>query len=114
MHCTEAARIQHETGDLFGEADTIDSIGYAHASLGNYAQARACFQEAYEIFQRLGDALQTALVLDHRGDAEAADGDLSAAQDSWHGAVDLFDQINRPEAESVRAKLARLAQAPRR
>jgi hypothetical protein len=52
--------------------------------------------------------------LDHRynwadtlvrlGDVLAGTGDPAGARDAWREALDLFEQIDHPDAEAVRAK----------
>ena len=55
-------------GDRDGEADTWDSLGYAHHHLGHHAQAADCYQHALTLFRDLGDRYNEADTLTHLGD----------------------------------------------
>jgi tetratricopeptide (TPR) repeat protein len=103
--CQEALTVVEEIGDRRGEADTLDSLGYIHHQLGHYQHAVDCYQRAFELFERLGDRYYQADVLTHLGDARLAAGDNTAAADAWRRALAILDELDRPSADQVRAKL---------
>jgi tetratricopeptide (TPR) repeat protein len=92
--------------DLFGVASTWDSLGHAHQQLGRYRRATICYRHAVEHFRTNGDRYGEAISLDHTADAYATAGDHDAARRNWHDALRIFDQIDHPDADRVRAKLA--------
>jgi tetratricopeptide (TPR) repeat protein len=77
-----------------------------HHHLGQYDRAVDCYRAASDLFRDMGDQDSGAIVLDHLGDTHAAAGDLVQARAAWQQALDLFDTLQHPEAETVRAKLA--------
>ena len=88
-----------------GEADTWDSLGYAHHHLGQHRQAITCYQRALDLSRRSSYRIDVAEILDHLGDAQQAAGDNEAAHQSWSQALDILDELGEPEAETVRRKL---------
>jgi hypothetical protein len=54
----------------------------------------------------LGDRYSEAQMLTSSGDAYLAAGKPQQAQDAWHEALNIFDDLRRPEACHVRAKLS--------
>jgi DNA-binding SARP family transcriptional activator len=103
--CEQALALHHELGNRRGEADTWDSLGYAHHELGQHALAQTCYRRALDLFRDLGDRLCEAEVLTHSGDAQHSAGDQEAAMSTWQQALAILDDLHRPEAEQVRAKL---------
>jgi Tfp pilus assembly protein PilF len=59
--------------------------------------------------RRLGDRYQEADTLGNLGDTHLATGDSHAARDAWQRALAILDELDHPEAEQVRDKLAALA-----
>ncbi|MGD0556774.1 MAG: tetratricopeptide repeat protein [Streptosporangiaceae bacterium] len=106
--CDQALALQQELGDRHGEAATWDSLGYAHHHLGHHVQAIVCHQNALTIVQYLGDRYQEAESLGNLGDTHLAMGDSHAAHGAWQQALTILDELNHPDAEQVRVKLAML------
>jgi tetratricopeptide (TPR) repeat protein/transcriptional regulator with XRE-family HTH domain len=106
--CKQALDISIELGDEHGQAAALDSIGYAHYHIGEYGPAVACYTESLGIISKLREPYHQALVLDHLGDARSGSGDLEQARSDWRTALAIFDELNLPDAEQLRAKLARL------
>ncbi|WP_326558204.1 AfsR/SARP family transcriptional regulator [Micromonospora sp. NBC_01796] len=111
-HCERALVLLRRVGDRFGEANTWDSLGYAHHHLGNHRQAIACYRRAVDLFRDVGDRYYEADTLTHIGDSHRAAGDPEAARTSWLAALDILDALGHPDAEQVRAKVARTVQQP--
>lgn len=107
-YCREALDLQLETGDEYGEADTRDSLGYANHQLGDYAEAITCYRHALDLYRKLFDPCGQAETLDRLGDTHQALADTKAARHAWKQALAVFDQLRHPEADNVRAKLARV------
>ena len=53
-YCQRALGMFRELGHRDGEAQTLDSIGYAYHHLGQHRQAVACYQHALGIFRARG------------------------------------------------------------
>ncbi|HEY3870030.1 MAG TPA: BTAD domain-containing putative transcriptional regulator [Actinocrinis sp.] len=108
--CGQALALSRDTGDLYAEAATLDSIGFAHDRLGDYAGAVAHYRRALDLQQSAGGYfyLQT-LTLTHLGDAHLAAGDPGAAREAWRQALSILDDLQHPDADKVRGKLSGLA-----
>jgi DNA-binding SARP family transcriptional activator/tetratricopeptide (TPR) repeat protein len=103
--CQQALVLLQEVGDRRGESATWDSLGYAHHHLGDYQQAIICYQRAVELYRRLADRYYEADTLTHLGETHHAAGDLVAARDAWRHSLDIFDELDHPDADQIRAKL---------
>jgi tetratricopeptide (TPR) repeat protein len=106
--CEQALVLHIELGDQHGEAHTWDSIGYAHHHLGDHVQAITCYRNALTMVRYLGDRYQEADTLGNLGDSHFAMGDSRAARGAWQQALTILDELNHPDAEQVRARLATL------
>jgi DNA-binding SARP family transcriptional activator len=105
----EALVLLSGTGDRVAEAATWDSLGYAHHHLGDYRRAIDAYETAVRLRREVGHRYGEANTLAHLGDTYAALGAADDARRAWRGALALLEQLREPDAERVRAKLARLA-----
>lgn len=106
-YCQQAIDLQRELGDKTSEAATWDSIGYAHHHLGQYAEAVACYRRALGFYQEIGHRRNQAQALTHLADTQQASGDVKAARESWRQALTILDDLHHPDADNIRARLAR-------
>jgi DNA-binding SARP family transcriptional activator/tetratricopeptide (TPR) repeat protein/DNA-binding XRE family transcriptional regulator len=104
--CEQALTLLREIDHRPGVAATLDSIGYAHHHLGNQAEAVASFQRALEMFRASGDRPHEAGTLTRLGDAHHAAGERERARRAWRQALVLLEELDQPEADEVRGKLA--------
>jgi tetratricopeptide (TPR) repeat protein len=105
IYCRQAAELHHELGDHRGEAAALDSIGLLHAHLGSHRQAVASYRQALTRFRDIGDRYGEAHTLTHLGDAHHAQGGMAAAE-AWAQALAILEEVDLPDAEQVRARLA--------
>lgn len=105
-HCERALALQQELGDRNSEASTWDSLGYAHHRLGGHKQAIDCYERAIDLYEQLGIRYYQAVALAHLGDVLHTIGDVDRARTNWHRALTTLDELDHPEADQVRAKLA--------
>jgi DNA-binding SARP family transcriptional activator/tetratricopeptide (TPR) repeat protein len=105
-YCQEALELHHLAGNRYGEAATMDSIGFAHHHLGEYRQAIARYQTALALTQELGDRSLEAEIRVHTGDTHLAAGEPEAARAAWRQALSILEDLEHPDAEGVRDKLA--------
>lgn len=110
-HCQQALTLQQQLSHRFGQAAAWDSLGYAHRHLGQHAQAIGCYQHAHILFQDLGDRYEEAVTLTYLGETQHAAGDPRAARAAWRLALTIFDELDHPDAEQVRAKLHDIEQS---
>jgi DNA-binding SARP family transcriptional activator/predicted negative regulator of RcsB-dependent stress response len=106
--CQQALALQQELGDRVGQAATRDSLGYAHHHLGQHTEAITCYQHAIDLHRALGDRYFEADSLTHLGDTHHAIGNPAAARTAWQRAQDILTEIDHPDADQIRAKLAGL------
>jgi hypothetical protein len=106
VSCEQALVIYTELGDRHGQAHTWDSLGYAHQHLGHHARAIECYLNTLTLVRQLGDRYQEADTLANLGGVRLATGDPPAARDDWQRALVILDELDHPDAEKVRAKLA--------
>ncbi|MER6562230.1 BTAD domain-containing putative transcriptional regulator [Streptomyces sp. NPDC001027] len=106
-YCEQALGLVQEIGDLSGQAHTLDSLGYIHRHLGRHARSVACYGQALELFRKTEDRRSEAIGHAYLGDTHEDAGDLAAARQAWARAVEIFDDLGLPDAEPLRARLAR-------
>lgn len=104
--CEQAVALHRELGDCYGEAASWDSLGYAHHRLGQHAEAVGCYVRAAGLHHAAGERSDEAQVLIHLGDTHAAAGDLDRAAATWQAALALLAELDHPDAERVRTRLA--------
>jgi DNA-binding SARP family transcriptional activator len=104
-YCEQAQALLAGRGDRHQEAAVWDSLGYIHHRLGHHTHAVACYDEAVSRFRANGHRYLEACVLDKLGDVWADADDRQAAHAAWHRALGILDELDRPEAAAVRAKL---------
>jgi tetratricopeptide (TPR) repeat protein len=107
-HCQQALTLLRELGERAGQAATWDSLGYAHHHLGHHTRAITCYQHALSLYRDLGDRYHEADTLTNLGDTHHSTGRHHAAHDAWQQALIILDDLDHPNAEQVRAKLAGL------
>ena len=103
--CEQSLKALRETGERGGEATTSDSLGYIHHQLGNHRSSIAYYQRAIDILRDLGDRLDEADTLSRLGDVLHGSGDTAAARRAWTDALHIYDEIDHPDADELRARL---------
>jgi tetratricopeptide (TPR) repeat protein len=104
--CQRAVALCAETGSRWLEGHAWYSLGYAEQHLGNLAEATACYQRALSLHRETGNRFYEADTLTHIGDTRHAAGQLAQAWDAWQQALTIFEDLQHPDADKVRAKLA--------
>ncbi|BCB83445.1 hypothetical protein Psuf_007580 [Phytohabitans suffuscus] len=107
-YCEQALALLREIDHRPGVAATLDSLGYVHHRLGNQREAVVSFQQALEMFRAAGDRSHEAGTLTRLGDAHHAAGEREWARRAWRQALVLLEELDQPEADEVRGKLAGL------
>ena len=102
----------HTLGDPDIEANTWVSLGYAYHHQGRYTQAIACYGRALPMLREHGMRYFEADALVHLGDAHHEAGDQAASRSAWNSALDIFADLDHPDAEAVRVKLHNLDADP--
>jgi DNA-binding SARP family transcriptional activator/tetratricopeptide (TPR) repeat protein len=106
LSCCERALA---AGEAFGEDDwvkaTLHSLGYIHHQLGHYEPAIAYYNRSIEYCRELADRYDEAETLVNLGDVYDSAGDLLTARSAWTQALQIFEEIDHPGRDQVRAKL---------
>jgi tetratricopeptide (TPR) repeat protein len=100
-----ALAVMREMGERRWEGAIWDSLGYAHHQRGDHDQAIACYERAIALSRELADRFNEADTLSSLGDVHHSAGDIGAARRAWRAALRIFDEIEHPDRDSVRAKL---------
>jgi tetratricopeptide (TPR) repeat protein/transcriptional regulator with XRE-family HTH domain len=104
--CRQALTLCEEASCRWLEGYVWDSLGYAEHHLGNLAEAAACYQRALSIKREDGDHFQEAETLTRLGDTRHAAGQVTEAREAWQQALAILEDLQHPDADKVRAKLA--------
>jgi tetratricopeptide (TPR) repeat protein len=107
LRCSERSlALAIEIGNRVGEAQAWDSIGFIHQLTSQPEQAITCHQRSLECLRELGDRYQASRAFNHLGDAHRAAGNHNAAIEAWADALTILDDLDHPDADPVRAKVA--------
>jgi tetratricopeptide (TPR) repeat protein/transcriptional regulator with XRE-family HTH domain len=104
--CRRALTLSLQVGYRWAEGHAWDSLGYAEHHLGNLTEAAACFQRALSLHQETGDRFHAAETLNRLGDTRHAAGEPTHARQAWQQALVILDDLQHPDADQIRAKLA--------
>jgi tetratricopeptide (TPR) repeat protein/transcriptional regulator with XRE-family HTH domain len=107
--CRQALAMSTQLGYRSTEAHTWDSLGYTEHHLGNLGKATACYQRALRVARESGQRRLEAAALAHLADTRHAAGELARAREAWQQALAILDDLQHPDADQVRAKLASAA-----
>jgi DNA-binding SARP family transcriptional activator/tetratricopeptide (TPR) repeat protein len=106
VFCRQAVTLSAEVDDRWLEGAAWDSLGYAEHHLGHLADAAACYQRALSIEREAGARFNEAGTLTHLGDTRHAAGEMALAREAWQEALAILEDLQHPDADQVRAKLA--------
>jgi DNA-binding SARP family transcriptional activator/Tfp pilus assembly protein PilF len=104
-YCQRALAAIQELGARSWEEATWDSLGYIHHQLDNHQQAVTCYQRSLDLCRERANSYNEAGTLDRLGDVHHSAGELAAACRAWTHALRIFDEIDHPDGDQVRAKL---------
>lgn len=109
--CRRALSLATELGNSYIETRAWHGIAFADQVLGNLTQAVTGFQHTLDAARTAGDRVHEADALAHLGDIRHTGGDTSAAWDPWSAALAIFNEIQHPAADHIRAQLTRPEQS---
>src|SRR5262249_42183974 len=93
-------------GDLDGQATSLNNLGRVYRALGRYRDALARHREAFALCVHLGERLTQGECLREIGSARYALGEPHRAGADWRQALAIFEELDVPDAEEVKALLA--------
>jgi tetratricopeptide (TPR) repeat protein len=104
--CRKALALNADCSNRPAEPFIWDTLGYIEHHLGNPAEAAVCYEQALAVHREFGDRFGEADSFAHLGDARRAAGELALAREAWQQALAILDDLDHPDADTVRAKLA--------
>jgi len=87
-----ALRMRQELEDQTGIAQSMQFMGYSYCYQGEYSLSMNFFRQSEEIFARMGDVWETAMVLNGMGYNALHTGNLDAMIDSFTRYLDLSEK----------------------
>src|SRR5262249_52953748 len=94
-----------------GEADTLDSLGYASEHVGDTDRAASYYRESLALWADLGDRYNEADLLVRLGDLYLNSGKPEEAREVWQQARAILEELNHPDVDGISEKLAGLGSA---
>jgi tetratricopeptide (TPR) repeat protein len=73
--------------------------------LSDYRRSVTCYERSLGLAREVADRFNQAGILDRLGDAHSSAGDPDAARWAWSQSLRLFDELDHPEGDRIRAKL---------
>ena len=104
--CEQSLALIAKVGSCDFECQIWDTLGYIELHLDNFAQAAAHFEFALGLCRGYGFRSDEAEFLAHLGDARFAAGELPQARQAWQQALAIYNDIQHPDADKIRTKLA--------
>ncbi|MFI7233284.1 BTAD domain-containing putative transcriptional regulator [Nonomuraea angiospora] len=105
-YCQEALDLHAKLGYRHGQASAGDSLAYAYHHLGRFPEAAELYRRSIGLFQEVGDRWHEADTTVHLGEMYDAAGDRATALGTFRRALELLEQLNHPDADRLRARLA--------
>jgi DNA-binding SARP family transcriptional activator/tetratricopeptide (TPR) repeat protein len=105
----KALILAHDLAEPYQEARSLSHMGDVHLSSRNYSAAEEDYRGASELSHQIDDSYQEGLAQDGLGSVLLHTEGAAAAKKHWLIALDLFERIGVPEADSVRSRLQSLA-----
>lgn len=107
----QALDLFRQIGDRDGEAEARNCIGEALLPAGQHDLASAQHTAALTLASQTGNQYEQARAHYGLGRVCHVAGDLRQVRRHWHRALDLYTELDVPDASHVRAQLAMLDQA---
>jgi DNA-binding SARP family transcriptional activator/tetratricopeptide (TPR) repeat protein len=110
-YCERAVQMNHDLGNADAEAIALISLGYALHKAGRYADAATACQCALDLAQRGRSPRLAAIALTHLAESHRSAENIPAARAAWAQALVILDDLQLPDADQVRARLAAYARS---
>jgi tetratricopeptide (TPR) repeat protein/DNA-binding SARP family transcriptional activator len=113
-HHDRALLIANELGDSYERVIALRGMADAHRGLGMHDAALEHYQHALHLAREIGEPYQEGKVLEGIGETVLQTLGPGAARICWRQALDVYQQLNVPEAETMRIRLDVLPPEPPR
>jgi DNA-binding SARP family transcriptional activator len=107
-HARQALDLFTGIDDPWGQGWSLSILAQTFRSLRQFDEATDYCQRALSAARAIGNRHGEALTLYALGKIQCDTGQVSAAQRSWHEALEILEEHDAPQATQVRARLASL------
>jgi tetratricopeptide (TPR) repeat protein len=97
--------IAAEIGNLSQQVMALRGIADVHRGSGQYGEALECYQTALRLAREIGDPYEEAKLLEGMAETTLSTQGPLAARIVFRQALDIFERLGVPEAESARMRL---------
>jgi DNA-binding SARP family transcriptional activator/tetratricopeptide (TPR) repeat protein len=104
-HHQRAALIAEQLGNSYEQVIALRGIGDSLRGKGLHDQAAQYYQQALLLSREISEPFQEGKVLDAMAETALQTEGPTAARIYWHQALDAYQQLGVPEAETVRLRL---------
>lgn len=111
-HHQRAALIAEQLGNSYERVIALRGIGDSHRGKGLHDQAAQYYQQALLLSREISEPFQEGKVLDAMAESALQTRGAAAARIYWHQALDVYQQLGVPEAETVRLRLDSMPAGP--
>jgi DNA-binding SARP family transcriptional activator/Tfp pilus assembly protein PilF len=105
IHYQKARSIAEEIGDLAHQAIALRGIADVRRGSGRYGEASEHYGTALEFARQIGDPYEEAKILEGIAETTLSTQGPFAARIVFRQALDIFERLGVPEAESARIRL---------
>ncbi|HEX6467973.1 MAG TPA: BTAD domain-containing putative transcriptional regulator [Streptosporangiaceae bacterium] len=110
-HTAQALSLFEGIHDQWGRGRTLSLIGQINRNLNRFDEATKYCRQALAAAREIGNRLGEALALYTLGKVQCDIHRTDAARESWRQALAIFEELGTPQADKVRARLAKLPEA---
>lgn len=104
----EALRLVRSVSGTSTESEVLIELGATHREAGDLEAARETLREAWQMAAEHRETFHEARALNELAHADDRAGEVKLAREHWAKALELFERMETPEADQVRARIAKL------
>jgi tetratricopeptide (TPR) repeat protein len=101
-----AVQMNHDLNDVRAEAIALVGLGYALHKAHRYADAIVACQRSLDLSRQCRRPRLEAIALTHLAESHRSAGNIPAACEAWAQALVILDDLQLPDADQVRTRLA--------
>ena len=105
IHYQQARLIAEEIGNLSEQVTAFRGIADVHRGSGRYSEASDQYHAALSLARQIGDPYEEAKILEGIAEATLSTRGPYAARIIFRQALDIFERLGVPEAESARIRM---------
>jgi DNA-binding SARP family transcriptional activator len=105
IHYEKAGLVAAEIGNLSQQVMAVRGIADVHRGSGRYSEALECYHTALRLAREIGDPYEEAKLLEGMAETTLSTQGPLAARIVFRQALDIFERLGVPEAESARIRL---------